>query len=125
MKFGKMLKEIKKGKVAYRLGWNGNNQFIFLIKARDMVNAVENSLGGSAVYEIQDALAIKTPEGESTACEVQDVLAIKTSKNQVQVGWLATQSDILSEDWESSRLLVNLIDGTVSFGLNNKMQKER
>ncbi|MDY4362799.1 MW1434 family type I TA system toxin [Lactococcus lactis subsp. lactis] len=27
-------------------------------------------------------------------------MAIKTTSNQIQVGWLASQSDMLSNDWE-------------------------
>jgi hypothetical protein len=29
-----------------------------------------------------------------------DVLCIKTTRNQVQTGWLASQSDMLADDWE-------------------------
>ncbi|WP_330932648.1 Thoeris anti-defense Tad2 family protein [Enterococcus sp. BWR-S5] len=32
---------------------------------------------------------------------VTDALAIKTTSNQIQVGWLASQSDMLAEDWET------------------------
>ena len=34
--------------------------------------------------------------GEPT---IVDTLAIKTTSNQIQIGWLASQTDMLAEDW--------------------------
>ena len=83
LSFGMALEAVRLGKQIARKGWNGKNQFVFLIKASDY----QKSLGfGFGEYE-----------GEPTIC---DGLAIKTTSGQVQVGWLASQSDMLSDDWE-------------------------
>ncbi|AYE38383.1 DUF2829 domain-containing protein [Companilactobacillus zhachilii] len=31
---------------------------------------------------------------------VSDILEIKTKSGQIQFGWLASQTDMLSDDWE-------------------------
>lgn len=83
MNFGQALESLKEGKQVARKGWNGKNQFVFLIKGTDL----QNRLGyGFGEYQ-----------GEPT---VVDVLAIKTTSNHIQVGWLASQSDMLSNDWQ-------------------------
>lgn len=82
MNFGEALVEVKKGHAVSRRGWNGSNQFVYLISARDL----QIGLGyGYGEYE-----------GEPTFV---DTLAIKTTHNKIQVGWLASQSDMLSDDW--------------------------
>ncbi|KGX88008.1 DUF2829 domain-containing protein [Pontibacillus litoralis] len=83
MNFGEALECLKAGKRVSRTGWNGKNQFIFLIKGTD--------LQGTLGYGYGEYL------GEPT---IVDVLAIKTTSNQIQIGWIASQTDMLSEDWE-------------------------
>lgn len=65
-----------------RKGWNGKGQFVYLISGQDLSRGLHYGYGEY--------------EGEPT---FTDVLAIKTTHNQIQVGWLASQSDILAEDW--------------------------
>lgn len=79
MTFGQALEEAKKGNCIARKGWNGKNQYVFLIEGE----LLTRSLGPGVV-----------------AVPCTDVLAIKTAANVIQVGWLATQSDMLSNDWE-------------------------
>lgn len=83
MTFGLAIEAIRKGRCVARGGWNGANQFVFLIKAADLQNSLKWGYGEYL--------------GEPT---VQDALAIKTTNGQVQIGWLATQSDMLASDWK-------------------------
>jgi hypothetical protein len=80
--FGLAIEALKAGKRVARSGWNGKDQFVYLIK------------GG----QLQDVLKYGYGEyiGEPT---IQSALAMKTTKNQIQVGWLASQTDMLAEDW--------------------------
>lgn len=82
MKFGEALEACKEGKSIARRGWNGKRQFVFLIKAKELRESLKYGYGEQL--------------GEPT---ITDTLAIKTSNNQIQIGWLATQSDMLSNDW--------------------------
>lgn len=81
--FGIALMHLKAGRAVQRKGWNGKNQFVILIKGTDL----QNVLG----YGYGEYL------GEPT---IVDVLAIKTTSNQLQIGWLASQTDMLAEDWQ-------------------------
>lgn len=83
MNFGQALEQVKLGKSIKRKGWSGKNQFVYLVKGSDLQTALHYGFGQY--------------EGEPT---ITDVLAIKTTGNQIQVGWLASQSDMLSNDWE-------------------------
>lgn len=82
MNFGDAIEALKQGKKVARAGWNGKGQFLYLVKAADLQNGLKYGYGkyvGEPVFT--------------------DVIAIKTSLNQIQVGWLASQSDMLCTDW--------------------------
>lgn len=79
MTFGQALELVKKGKCIARKGWNGKNQYVFLVKGETLRKCFNDKVN-----------AMATPV---------DVLAIKTTSNQIQVGWLATQTDMLADDW--------------------------
>lgn len=80
MTFGEALEELKNGELVSRHGWNGSGQYIFLIQGGDLEDGVFYSTS------VQDF-------------KCSDVLAIKTTSGVVQVGWLASQTDMLSADW--------------------------
>lgn len=81
--FGLAIEAMRLGKRVARCGWNGANQFVFLVKAAELQNSLNWGYGEYL--------------GEPT---VQDALAIKTTKGEVQIGWLASQSDMLASDWQ-------------------------
>ena len=82
MNFGEALEAVLNGAAIARRGWNGAGQFVYLISARDLQVGL---MYGYGEYEGEPVFT--------------DVLAIKTTHNQIQVGWLASQSDMLAEDW--------------------------
>ena len=82
MNFGEALEKVKAGYAISRTGWNGKGQFVYLISARDLQVGLEYGYGEY--------------EGEPV---FTDTLAIRTTHNQIQVGWLASQSDMLADDW--------------------------
>lgn len=79
--FGCALEEAKNGARIARKGWNGKNQYVFLAKELEFHTDADLS------------------EFEEHGVFVHDALAIKTSVDQIQIGWLASQSDMLSNDW--------------------------
>lgn len=82
MTFGLAIEMMKKGKKVARKGWNGKGMFLFLAKSTD----------------------IET-EADLTSCEnmhgdlVLPSIVMKTADNHFCVGWIASQADILAEDW--------------------------
>lgn len=80
LSFGLAIEAAKKGKRIARRGWNGKNQYVELAErisyenaAHEVVNANHEAIGNKA-------LAFVGTSG-------------------VQLGWLASQADMLADDW--------------------------
>ena len=80
MKFGEAIELIKKGKRVQRKGWNGKNQYIELATnisykntKCEIINAEHDAIGNTAIAFV--------------------------GTSGVQLGWLASQADMLAEDW--------------------------
>lgn len=82
MTIGKAIEAIKQGKKAARRGWNGKNQFIFLAKNITYSPLADISHDNMKYHETMGDTAI-----------------VFCGTSGIQVGWLASQSDLLSEDW--------------------------
>ena len=79
--FGEAIRLMKQGFAVKRKGWNGKNQYIELATAISYVNS----------------------ENEVVNCEHEAIgnRAIAfVGTSGVQMGWLASQADMLAEDWE-------------------------
>ena len=81
MNFGLALEELKKGNKVKRSGWNGKNQYIELAERVSYINSK-----GELINEGHINIGNKV------------IAFIGTSG--VQLGWLASQADMLAEDWE-------------------------
>ena len=78
--FGLAIEAAKKGKRIARKGWNGKNQYVELAKAIS--------------YEGSDGAVVNA---EHSAIGNQALAFVGTSG--VQMGWLASQADMLADDW--------------------------
>lgn len=81
MTFGDALEAMKDGERVAREGWNGKNMYVFLAHEADFVTYADIS------------------EFDQLDVEVADMLVMKTAQNTFQPGWLASQADMLAEDW--------------------------
>ena len=81
MDFGKAIEALKRGGRVTRKGWNGRGQYIELATNISYVNPA-----GNIINVEHDAIGNKA------------IAFVGTSG--VQLGWLASQSDMLAEDWE-------------------------
>ena len=81
MDFGKAIKLLKEGKRVQRQGWNGNGQYIELA-----TNISYKNTNAEVVNAEHDAIGNKA------------IAFVGTSG--VQLGWLASQADMLAEDWK-------------------------
>lgn len=107
--FGKALEALKQGKRAARKGWNGKGMFIFQRPADklpiDMVVDQVKSLPKSVKdYYLKDLLNPNTGErmpaaGPDDVVKFTAYLCMKAADGSIVNGWLASQTDILSEDW--------------------------
>ena len=80
MDFGSAIKLVKQGKRVSRKGWNGKNQFIELATNISYVN------GNNEVVNC-----------EHEAIGNKAIAFCGTSG--IQLGWLASQADMLADDW--------------------------
>ena len=89
MNFGLALESLKQGKAVCRSGWNGKNMFLYLVPGNE--------------YPAQTEVA-KTQIGDTVTYGAY--IAMKTAQGNV-VPWLASQTDVLSDDWELRPSLVS------------------
>ena len=88
MNFGQALEEVKKGNLVTREGWNGKGMFIFLQKGYPDGIALNKNTS--------EALGVE----EGTVMKITPYLMMKAADGTLVTGWLASQTDMLSEDWE-------------------------
>lgn len=81
MDFGEAIKLLKEGNRVQRKGWNGKNQYIELAMCISYTNA-----NGEVINAEHDAIG---------NCAIAFV-----GTSGVQLGWLASQADMLADDWK-------------------------
>ena len=90
--FGEALEALKQGKRIARSGWNGKNMFLFLLPASDGIPT-------SAIHDPALREVIESEVGGDTF-DALGSIRMFTADKKILTGWLASQSDMLSEDWE-------------------------
>ena len=81
MDFGEAIKKVKAGYKIQREGWNGKEQYVELASSISYVNAQGKIVNVEHAAIGNKALAFVGTSG-------------------VQLGWLASQADMLAEDWK-------------------------
>lgn len=81
MPFGLAIEAVKKGKRISRAGWNGKGQYVELATGIGYVGPDGKTVNAEHVAIGNKALAFVGTSG-------------------VQMGWLASQADMLAEDWQ-------------------------
>lgn len=88
MNFGEAIAALKEGKKVARQGWNGKGMYLWLMPAAKV-----------------KAEWCKEPHlkalAEENGGEIEALGSIRmlTADKKILTGWLASQTDILSEDW--------------------------
>lgn len=85
--FGEALKYLKRGFKVARKGWNGKGMYLFL--GRDFELTTDADLG-EYTEENSDG---------SYQAEVGESVCMRTADKSIVIGWLASQTDMLAEDW--------------------------
>ena len=81
MTFGDAIQAAKMGKKIARKGWNGKGMYVFLVHGMDFHTDADLS------------------ELEDQDVEVLDCLVMRTATGAFCPGWLASQTDMLADDW--------------------------
>ena len=87
--FGWAIAALKEGQKVAREGWNGKNMFLFLLPA--------GKIPKTAIHDpkLKEIL-------ENNGKDHFDALGsirMKTADDKILTGWLASQTDMLAEDW--------------------------
>ena len=81
LNFGQALEQLKLGKMVTRNGWNGEEMFIYKVTKKLPFPPLEESI-----------------MWKEDAFESSEFIIMKTADKKL-VPWLASQTDILAEDW--------------------------
>ncbi len=95
MNFGEALALLKNGHRLQRAGWNGKDMWIALMPALSL--PPYNTQAPGAKVNDRTAKFI----GKDTPLDSQPYFAMKTATGAWQPGWLASQADILADDWQN------------------------
>lgn len=77
---GEAIKYLKRGHKVARKGWNGKKQYI----------------------QLASGISYKAPTGDIVNCEhdaIGNMAVAFVGTSGVQMGWLASQADMLADDW--------------------------
>lgn len=97
--FGQALNSIQRGRLVTRQGWNGKGMFIFQrpedsLSTNMIVNQVK-SLPESFKRWVSDNYG----DSETDKIKFTAYLCMKAADGTVVNGWLASQTDMLANDW--------------------------
>jgi len=93
MDFGQALEALNNGEMVQRQGWNGKGMFIF----KTVGNTVDKGFiqkFASLPQAVKDFLEAK---GEDVV--FHSFITMYTAQGTMQPGWLASQADMLADDW--------------------------
>lgn len=88
MNFGEAIEALKQGKKVTRKGWNGKNMFLWL-KPAGIIKA----------EWCQDPMLKAIAEENGGSIPALGTICMLTAKKEILSGWLASQTDMLSNDW--------------------------
>lgn len=87
MDFGMAIVALKRGECVARKGWNGKGMFLTLQQGSVVDGNNMRNDGAKKFYE-------------DAKCNIAPHIDMKAADHTYVVGWLASQTDMLAEDWE-------------------------
>ncbi len=88
MNFGEAIQALKNNQKVSREGWNGKSMFLFLVTPVQKENGEEFC-----------CLDLPANVDDTWELKQRPVIVMKDATDQLVIGWLASQTDMLAEDW--------------------------
>ena len=88
--FGQAIEALKEGKRVARQGWNGKGMWLAIQEGSEITS--EQARGGAA-------LARKSEPDLPSSIKIGAHIDMRAADGSIVVGWLASQTDMLSNDW--------------------------
>ena len=110
MNYGNAIEGLKEGKLYARKGWNGKGMFILMRpgdeltcddiihKVKSLPQAVKDYYIGQFAHTTVEEMNEKSPAHMKV--KFTPYLCMKAADGSIVNGWLASQTDMLAEDWE-------------------------
>lgn len=96
MGFGQAIEALKAGRRVAREGWNGKGMWLSLSTSQDIAFASARAIPASAFWSDNNRAYAEEQGGYAT---VLPCITMKTATGEILMGWLASQTDMLAEDW--------------------------
>ena len=90
MNFGQAIEAMKLGEAVARAGWNGRDMWVARSPGKPHLDHAKFWSSAARLWASKQF----TCGAEALPCYL-----MKTADNKIQMGWLASQSDIDAEDW--------------------------
>jgi hypothetical protein len=99
--FGTALEAVKQGKLIAREGWNGKNMFVFQRPEDELdIDMIINKVK-SLPQSVKNYYDVNTKQNLLHPVKIKFTayLCMKAADGSIVNGWLASQTDMLAEDW--------------------------
>lgn len=105
MVFGRALEFAKDGRLIARKGWNGKGMFVFMrpedeLDTHTIITKVKSLPQSVKNYFLEKENNDLPEEQGLTKVKFTAYLCMKASDGTIVNGWLASQADMLADDWE-------------------------
>jgi len=90
MNFGEALRLLKVGGLVRRTGWNGKGMWLALTPGSTITS--EQARSGAVKAQVE--------QEKVTTVTILPHIDMRTADGGICIGWLASQTDMLAEDWE-------------------------
>jgi hypothetical protein len=90
MDFGDAIRALKEGKRVARSGWNGKGMWLAYSPGSQALPAERFWAGANREFAERRATG---------TADVLPCITMKTADEKILMGWLASQTDMLAEDW--------------------------
>jgi hypothetical protein len=99
MNFGQAIEALKEGKIVRRTGWNGKGMFLFI--RPEFVCDIETFKKIVSVPDnAKELIVTSTYDIYNPTFKFTGYISMFAADKSIVNGWLASQTDMLSEDWE-------------------------
>ena len=85
MNFGEAIEYLKSGETVARKGWNGRGMWLLLVAGSKGIRPVAGTPYSNA--------------GITDKVDIEPHIDMFTAQGNMQPGWLASQADMLADDW--------------------------
>ena len=97
--FGQAIQSLKQGKLVTRKGWNGKGMFLFIRPSDKLPTHTIVNIVKSLPSKFKEWVATNYGDKDTDNMQFASYICMKAADNTIVNGWLASQTDMLADDW--------------------------